>query len=300
MTLYRDTIRIVPAYRERLRLAGLDTVDRVLKCIGDQVVAWSRSTDTVRVDLPAGAGGGAIFIKRYHLLRWRSRIKAMLRGAFLGSSRAQGEFDRLRQMLAAGAPVVRPVACGERRILHFLRSSFLITDSVTGAVSLTTFAQQSGDAQRPRLSFRERRDFVRSLARSVADLHQRGLAHGALFWRNVLVRRSVGEGGPFEFAFLDAPGRRRLNVRATDGRRSAAVVNDLAAMAALAPRFCSRSEMLRFFCAYSGTHRLGDPHRQLARLVSERARSLRDHELYRLKMDGIFHYHLVPVRQDPG
>jgi tRNA A-37 threonylcarbamoyl transferase component Bud32 len=292
MRFHRDTMYIAPAGRERLRRAGLDTVDRVLKCLGHQVVAWSRSTETVRVDLPAEAGAGAVFVKRYHLLRWKVRIKAMFRGAFFGRSRAHAEFDRLERMRAAGAPVVDPVAWGERRILHFVRFSFLITEAVDGAVSLTTFAQDHADGQRRPLSARDRRALIESLGRCIGQLHGRGLAHGALFWRNILVRNT--EPGRYEFVLVDAPGRRRLRLCGADARRAEETSGDLAQMAALAPEFCSRADMCRFFHAYLGTRRLDESHRRLARDVVRRAEPLRPHELYRLKMDRVFHYHLVP------
>ncbi len=295
MTPIRDTIRIVPAWRERLREVGLDSVDRVLKCLGDQVVAWSRSTDTVRVDLPPAAGGGSVFIKRYRHPRWRQRIKAMFRGAFFGRSRARAEFERLETMRARSAPVVRPVAYGERRFLHFVRSSFLITEGVPSAVSLTTFAQRHTNGRRSDLPPDVRRRFIESLSRCIADLHAKGLTHGALFWRNVLVRRD--ESGRFDFVLLDPPGRRRVNLHSREDRQAAAVRHDLAALAALAPDFCTRAEMLRFFRAYLGTRRLDAAGRRLARDLLAEAATLRDHELYRLKMNRVFHYHLVPAAE---
>ncbi len=289
--LVRDTIRIDPAFRERLRRAGLDTVDRVLKCLGDQIVAWSRSTDTIRVELPAD-GGGAVFIKRYHFLRWGQRIKAMLRGAFFGRSRARSEFERIRDLRARGAPMVRPVAWGERRILHFVRSSFLVTEAVPGAVPLSALARQDAGDPGANMPVRQRRRCVEALGRCIADLHRRGLSHGALFWRNVLVRR---DGDEFDFVLLDPPGRRHLSLRKAEERRADGIADDLAAIAALAPELCSRTDMLRFFTAYLGTRRLAEAHRRQAREILTRARPLVDHERYRLKMDRIFHYHLVPA-----
>jgi tRNA A-37 threonylcarbamoyl transferase component Bud32 len=293
MPLYHDTICIEPAYRERLRRARLDSTERVLKCIGDQIVAWSRSTDAVRADLPPEAGGGTVFIKRYHHPRWRKRIKVMLRGTFFGRSRARAEFDELKRMLDQGAPMVRPVAFGERRILHFLRSSFLMTEGVTDAVSLMAFAQQQGGPQGITLPPAVRRAFVVSLGRCIGDLHGRGVVHGALFWRNVLVRRP----GPdrFDFVFLDAPARKRRSGAKANGCVPSGAVGDLACLAAMATEFCSQTEMVRFLRSYLGVRRLHSRHKLLARTVMAAARPLRAHEVYRLRMDRVFHYHLVPT-----
>ncbi|MBN1488851.1 MAG: hypothetical protein JXA69_02950 [Phycisphaerae bacterium] len=299
MRFHRDTMQMDPAWAQRLRQAGLDTADRVLKHVGDQVVAWSRSTETVRVDLPAHAGHGAVFVKRYHHLQWRRRLKAMLRGTFLGRTRARAEFERLQELRDAGAPVAYPVAYGERRILHFVRSSFLITEAVENAVSLTTFAQQQGNGRRASLPSAVRRQMIESLGRCIGALHGKGLVHGALVWRNVLVRFQDDPVAGVEFILLDADGRRRLGTLGRGEGPSPGVVGDLAALAALASVFCSRTEMLRFFHAYLGVRRLDAGHRQLARDVLARAERQRDHELYRLKMNDVFHYHLVPIERDP-
>jgi hypothetical protein len=180
MTGNRDTLFIEPDDRPRLAAAGLDTVGAALQCIGDQPVAWSRSTDTVRVDLPRSAGGGALFVKRYHHLEWRRRIKAMLRGTFFGRSRAHAEFDALKHLRARGAPMVRPIAFGERRVLHFLRSSFLITQAEPDTVSLTTFAQRHTNGRAPALDPKARRRLIECLGRFVGAFHRSGLVHGAI------------------------------------------------------------------------------------------------------------------------
>jgi hypothetical protein len=291
MTGNRDTLFIEPDDRPRLAAAGLDTVGAALQCIGDQPVAWSRSTDTVRVDLPRSAGGGALFVKRYHHLEWRRRIKAMLRGTFFGRSRAHAEFDALKHLRARGAPMVRPIAFGERRVLHFLRSSFLITQAEPDTVSLTTFAQRHTNGRAPALDPKARRRLIECLGRFVGAFHRSGLVHGALVWRNVLVRR---RGDAFEFVLVDAPGRKRADALRPH-RKAHSIAGDLAGLAALASEFCTRTEQWRFYRAYRGDGPTGREDRRFIRDVYERAARLRPHELYRLEMNRIFHYHLVPA-----
>lgn len=282
MTTHRDSLRINPLDRDALRRAGLDSADALLKCLGDRIVAWSRSTDTVRVDLPESAGGGSLYVKRYHHLRWKPRIKAMLRGAFFGRSRARAEYDRLLALEARGAPVVHAVACGERRVLHFVRSSFLVTRAVPDAVSLTAFLHPPSGTKPPAAFLRR---LAESLGRQIAALHRTGVIHGALFWRNILVRRDR-EGG-FAFTLLDPPAARFL----TAWRYTTA--DDLADLAAAALECGMRTEMMRFFLAYLGTRRLDSSQKALARDVLRRAEPLRPHEAYRLKMHRVFQYHLV-------
>ena len=125
--LATEMMVIDPPFREPLVRAGLDNVGAVLACMGDGLAAWSRSTDAVRLNL---AGDGTFYIKRYHYPRWMHRFRGTFRGTFFKASRAKSEYRTLMLMRRLGIQGVRPVAYGERRAAHFLRSCFLITEAV--------------------------------------------------------------------------------------------------------------------------------------------------------------------------
>ena len=151
MRLYRDTIFIEPPYEQLLKDAGLDTVQAILDVVGDDVAAWSRTTDTIRVILGGNKNwwGGA-FVKRYHYPRWKSRLKAMFRGTFFSKNRARTEYDTLRRMRQLNIPAVRPIAYGERRFFHFVTNCFLITEAVPQSTSLVSLCRcLEGKRQRP-------------------------------------------------------------------------------------------------------------------------------------------------------
>ena len=238
-----DVMAIDPPFRERLVSAGLDTVPRVLAAVGDHLAAWSRTSDAIRVDLPGGAG--AVFVKRYHYPRWKHRWRSALRGSFLGLSRARAEYRNLARMRQAGIHAVRPVAWGERRVLHFVRSCFLITEGVPDAVSLSGFVKDFArrEFQRPRACVRH--DLIRQLAYEIRRMHDAGFVHQDLFWRNVLVRRLADD--RFEFYFLDTSVGQRVRLK---WLRRDKVVRDLAALSVLAPDFCTRADQLRFMRTY--------------------------------------------------
>jgi hypothetical protein len=61
--LYRDHIRIDPAYREGLRACALDRVEDVLARTAGRVAAWSRTTDALHVVGVDGSPG--FYVKRY-------------------------------------------------------------------------------------------------------------------------------------------------------------------------------------------------------------------------------------------
>ena len=135
MGAYHDEMIIAGRAEEGLREAALDSVGRVLRCLGDRVAAWSRSTDTVRVDPWSATRGHTYYIKRYHYpKRWR-RFQSLWRGLFGGRHRAAREYKMLRSLEARGLPVVRALATGQRRRWGMLRSCFLITEGFEGGKS---------------------------------------------------------------------------------------------------------------------------------------------------------------------
>ena len=287
MKLHRDHMLIDPAYRDILADAGLDTVERVLDAGGDEVVAWSRSTDTICIDLAENPRWrGAVYVKRYHYHWWRSRFKAMLRGTFFRKPRPRGEYDALDVMRKLGIQAVRPIADGERRLFHFVAKCFLITEAVPDSVSLSTFAiavHENGSAQLPP---KRRHRLIGGLARRIRQMHDAGFVHGGLFWRNILLRNMPG--GNFEFHFLDAsPGKRvwRREVFQPDK------IQDIAAIRTLASTFCSKADMARFAKAYLGVDRLTSEQRTWIEQVDQLSNGYRRHENYRLKMNRLFFTH---------
>lgn len=276
-----DAIHIDPPFRQRLAAARLDTVARVLACRGQHLAAWSRTSDAVRVDLPDG--GGAIFVKRYHYPTFKHRWRGVFRGTFFGVNRARSEFRNLRRMRQLGIHAVRPIACGERRTLHFVRSCFLITEAVPDAMSLATFVQTFHNRPMARSRIHARHEVLRSLAGEIRRMHEAGFVHQDLFWRNVLVRPLSGE--RFEFYFLDASLGRRIRVPAW---RREKIVHDLAALSVLAPDFCTRSDQLRFILTYLGADTLTADDRAWLTEVQRHWGEFREIERQRLRRGRVF------------
>lgn len=282
-----DTIYVDRPFRERLAAAGLDAVSRVLAREGDHLAAWSRTSDAVRVDLPAP--GGAVFIKRYHYPRWRHRRRALFRGVFFGASRARNEFRNLAQMRSLGIQAVRPVAWGERRSLHFLTSCFLITEAVPDAASLAAFVQTFGARGHVADNPHTRHELLRSLARDIRRMHDAGFVHQDLFWRNVLIRPQSS--GRFEFYFLDASVGRRVRWK---WRRRDKIVRDLAALSVLAPDFISRTDQYRFMLAYLAARRVADEDRAWLLDVQKHWAEYRESETVRFQRGRVFDAAMLP------
>ena len=207
----------------------------------------------------------------------------MLRGTFLKPSRARSEFRALASMRQLGINAVRPIAFGERRILRFVRSCFLITESVPDAMSLVAFIKTFGEHSASPHARRARMEILTSLARQVRHMHEMGFVHRDLFWRNVLIRPTPGD--RFEFYFLDASVGKRIRMA---HRRQESIVHDIAALGVLAPDFCSKSDQLRFLLEYLDTKSLGPEDRLWLRRVQTHSGKFRDSELQRLERGSVF------------
>jgi len=278
-----------PAYRERLRACGLDSVSRVLQLVEGHVAAWSRSTDTLHVPDPAGRPG--FYVKRYFFHDWTKRLRGTFRGTFFGRHRAQAEWRALNALRAAGVPAARPVAWGERRVLHFLTACFLITEEVPQAQNLTSFALDVRAGRRS-LSQTERNKLLCALAEQLAAMHEAGCAHGNLFWRNLLVR--YGPDDRPEYFFLDAQPLRAWE-RFTPG---GTWLRELAQVCASALPFTSRSERLRFVRHYLGVRRCTPSIKSQLRYVNQLARGWQPHEDRRIRMTQQFDdWHRQLVRE---
>lgn len=275
-----DVMRTDPAYRERLRAEGLDSVARVLGRVEGRVAAWSRSSETLHV--PGHGMEPGLFIKRYYFPRWKSRIRGALRGTFLGLHRGHAEYLALRDMRWTGVPAVRPLAYGCRLELGFVAACVLITEEVPGAMNLTSFAQRVADG-RIRLRPAERRQMIRSLAERISEMHQIGLSHGNLYWRNILVRSALD--GSYEYFFLDA---RPLDLWERVRSRGEWWIHELAQLLVSAATFTSRADRLRFVKHYLGDRALTPALRRDLRRCEVLARAWGRHERHRIRMNRLF------------
>lgn len=277
--LVTEHMRTDPAYRARLRAVGLDRVDRILARVDGRVVAWSRTTDTLFVPGPDGAPG--FYVKRHFFPRWSNRLRSALRGTFLGTHRGRAEYRALNAMRASGIPAVRAVACGGRRVAHFLVACFLITEEVPAAQNLTTFAQDIAAGGKS-CSLARRRQIICALARQVACMHRVAEWHGNLFWRNILVRNRPDESP--EFFFLDPqPPRPWRHFAAADGW-----LRELAQLAVSAIPFTSRTDRLRFLRDYAGVKRMAPAGKAQARRIAQLVQTWQQHELRRIRMNALF------------
>ncbi len=270
-------MKVAAGDRSWLAARGLGSVREVLAYASPDVAAISRSSDIFRVDAPPGSEGPAcVFVKRYDYSNWSRRLKQTFRGTLFGASRARYEYEFLDEMRRRGVPAVRPMAFGEDRVLGFTRATFLITEGEPGVSSLDVYA--SGALAISGVGVELRRRLAESLGRTIGRMHEAGVRHGGLFWRNILIRETGGDEG-WRFWFLDPDRRARLH----DGpvpREEA--VSDLAEFASSAMAVGLRGGVSRLTRAYRGVSRLDGPDREFVRAVVSRSRGLADAERHRI------------------
>lgn len=278
--MIHDVLRIDPAYCERLRVADLDTVPKLLGHIDGRVAAWSRTTDTLFIAGVHSQPGW--YLKRHLFPTWRKRLRGTFRGTFFGRNRADAEFQLLNSMRALGLPAVRPVACGVRRVAHFVAACFLLTEEVPDAQNLTTFAQDVQEHRRT-LTRSARHLLLERLANQLADMHAKGFFHGNLFWRNVLVRFAPDDQP--EFFFLDvqaAPWRARL------GQHPQPWLTELAQTGVSSLSFTTRADRVRFVQHYLRRTQLTPTDREAIHTIDQLIQPLVRHEQRRIRMNHTF------------
>lgn len=184
---------------------GLSSMQGLMNFRPTHVAALSGSSETFRIDCAAdGTGPRQVFVKRYRYPTLASKLRGLFRGTLFGKSRARMEFDLLTEMRRRGVPAVAPISFVEDRRGGLLRSAALITEGVIGAESLDAYYEKA----RGRWTRDQSARFFDALADVVSQLHQSGVMHGGLFWRNILVVEKP-EGG-WTFTFLDPNRRCRL------------------------------------------------------------------------------------------
>jgi hypothetical protein len=278
-----EHIVIDPADREWLTRLGLTSVSRVIGYHPQTLAAISGSSETFRIDLDLGPAAPAqVYVKRYRYRGWGVRLKGMFRGTLFGKSRARFEYEFLSEMRRRKVPAVRPVCYGEKRRAGFLKACFLITEGESGQAgmeSLDTFASRR--LERGDLSAGMRRGLVESLARAVRQMHQAGVMHGGLFWRNIMVGRA--DDGTWHLRFLDPDRRGRFFSSSVP---SHGIVSDLSDLAATAGAFQRRADVARFGRAYLDVRKLGSSEKATLRAVLASARKKIAREEHRIAVGG--------------
>jgi tRNA A-37 threonylcarbamoyl transferase component Bud32 len=170
--------------------------------IRGNVLKRERRTRVVRLRREGGARGSEQerwFVFKEYRYPWLPRFRTWLR-----ISKAENEFNSLRQVRELGLPCAEAVAWGVKRTaLGLVRSCFIVTSFVENSVTLSEYAIKD----RSHGAADERRTICNILGRNLRRLHEARLFLFTAKPKNILLRR--GKAGT-ELFFIDLPYARFL------------------------------------------------------------------------------------------
>lgn len=269
----QQSIRIAQGAERWLNQLGLGNVKAVLKYPAPPAVALSKSSETFPIALDPSLGGPSfVYVKRYRYKTIGKQLRQLGHGSIFGRSRSQYEYEFLDTMQRKNLPGVRPVAYGTLKRMGLLRACFLIVEGETNAQSLDQIAHGAD-----RMSVADRIRFTIGLAEMISRLHEAGVMHGALAWRNIIVQFSPDSEPVFHF--IDPSRKGLIGDRALDPMQ---VEKDLSHFMASGIAVGVRGGVSRFMKAYWGTHRLNDIQRAMIRRLIKRAEPMVPAEQHRV------------------
>lgn len=196
-------------------------------------------------------GGHQAFLKRFHARSFFDGLLERMRG-----SRAARSLDGAALLRRLGFHCPTPLAAMESRLAGSVRASYLLSEALTNATTLSAFIDRDRD---PRCRDpRWRTAVLAAVAREVARLHGAGLFSSDLQETNLMLEETAES---FRVYFVDLERFSRRDAVPWERR-----VRNLVQLDRSIGRFARRSERLRFLYTYLGRR----PARPDARrLVSE-------------------------------
>lgn len=245
------------AYRPHFSARSWNEAREVLAANGRGEAAL-RTTVIVRQQTMPAANGGEmpVFFKTYEYPPTSFEFWGR-------ASKARREFLNYEAFTRLGVRCAERIACGEvRDRIGRLQRAFIVTRTIPEAMTLIEFAQRHPRSDSNPASRSLRSSAMSQVATMTRRIHDAGFHHQDLVWRNVLVTLAPGEDP--KVWWIDCP---RGGFDRWSPWRRRKRIKDLASLDKAASRHCSRSERLRFLCAYLQQPRPDDAVRKLAKEI---------------------------------
>ncbi len=220
--------------------SGLNSYDAIIRQLNGASAHIGHGVVVLQTQLTLNEVVVPVFFKRYF------EPEASLR--FLGRvSKARRETRSYDTFASIDIRCPQWVACGEDRdAMGRLRSAFIITVAVPGAMMLDQYIRKYCAEKTCHRVQQTRRRLIEQLAAQVRNAHEQGFFHNDLHWRNIIINGPEDE--PLVW-WIDCPrGRfRRRSILKHHFR-----IKDLACLDRTAIELCTRRERLRFLVRYLG------------------------------------------------
>jgi len=257
------------SYAAALAGAGLDSVAGLFAYSKGELLdkatlpSWR---ERMRFELP---GAGTLYLKRYTSPPMGQQLRRMLSGC-VRCGTARIEWERMREVAAAGVACVRAVAVGEEMAGAWERRSVLVTAEVAGESLERYVVREPG---------RWSRELVEELARFVARFHRSGLVHRDLYLSHVFMEAT---GDQFAFRLIDL-----ARVFRPRWLRRRWVVKDLASLNYSTPAGSATvGDRLRFLRVYLGRDRFRAGGRRLIQQIVHKTGRIAGHDARRRQREG--------------
>ena len=131
------------------------------------------------------AAGRGFYLKSHKGIGWKEYLKNVLQFKRPAVG-ARDEYHAIRKLESLGIPTMTPAAFGERGIIPATRESFLITEELTGVVSLEDHCRNWRELPP---SPAEKNSLIRELARTLAVMHGSGMNHRDCYLCHFLLKK---------------------------------------------------------------------------------------------------------------
>lgn len=257
-----------PAFEKTLRQMGLDSIDAIFAFSGGQPLAKAtlakyRSRIRFEIENPAAT----LFLKRYENTPALAQIKNWLSHRRIASTMFY-DLDPAQKLAAAGINTPQTVCCGSQWGMLFEKRSFIITRQIPGEslerLLPPCFANKTSNASE---EVKARRKFIKNLAQFARTFHATGYCHRDFYLAHIFYHNGF-------FYLIDLQRAFRPLLLAKRYR-----IKDIAQLSYSASKqHFSRTDRLRFYCAYSGTMRLEQKDKSFVRAVIKKMSHMADHD----------------------
>ena len=230
------------SYEILFKQNGLSIFPDFMTYSGGNVLKRLPSRTITKVELPNGGNKATFFLKRH---AGRPKPGEMLRTLLSGFSISWGrkEWEVIEAFRKCGIPTLTPVAAGEKVSL-LRQESFLMTEELSGFLSLDRFLQESFTPPLQAEKIMEKSALIKEVAEIAKKMHSAGFNHRDFYCCHIFIRRS--DDGNRELRVLDL---QRVDRRRWFRRHW--IIKDIAALnySALS-QIITGSDRLRFLIHY--------------------------------------------------
>jgi serine/threonine protein kinase len=186
---------------EALLRQWLADPDAPLRATGSRVLKHSRSSTVSECLAPLTRGPVPVIYKRFSVTRWHDPLVHLVRNTPALRSWRNGH-----RLLDVGIPTARPLALVHRRRFGMTWETYLVTEKLSGAVDLRTYAQSLTGPNESA----DRRALFEQTARLLRSLHRHHMSHRDLKAANLLVTPPMQSGETGKVHLIDLVGVQRF------------------------------------------------------------------------------------------